>query len=396
MQPQLEVTVVEKTGKLLSKVKISGGGRCNVTHACSGIADLAKNYPRGGFFVKKAFHHFSAQDTIRWFEERGITLKTESDGRMFPVTDSSQTIIDCLLQEVDRYRVDIRLHHEVKSISCEDQLWTIQFGTHEPLHADYLCVACGGYPKTAMYEWLKKTGHHIEEPVPSLFTFNMPGNSITRLMGLTHKKVRVKIEASRFEQENPLLITHWGMSGPAVLKLSAWSARELAAKKYDFSVAVNWVPEYNESSLQQQMPAIRSKLSALKVANKNPFILPQRLWEYLLQEAGIDGDMRWANLPAREQNKLVKILCANSFLVKGKTTYKEEFVTAGGVDLSEVNPSTMMSKLVANLYFAGEVLDVDGVTGGFNFQHAWTSAYIAAAAIASDVNDLSPVSRSVV
>lgn len=381
MHPQLDVLVVEKTGKLLSKVKVSGGGRCNVTHDCSGVAELVKNYPRGGSFLKKAFHHFSTHDTIRWFEERGVQLKTENDGRMFPVTDSSQTIIDCLLQEVDRYKVSIRLHHEVKGLSYNDNGWTISFSNHEALRADYICLASGGYPKASAYEWLKETGHHIEEPVPSLFTFNMPGNPVTSLMGLTHKKVRMKIEATRFEQENPLLITHWGMSGPAVLKLSAWSARELASRNYDFTIAVNWVPEYNESSLQQQIPAIRSQLGALKLVNKNPFQLPQRLWEYILKEAGIDGDMRWANLPAKEQNKLVKLICANRFAVKGKTTYKEEFVTAGGICLQEVDPSTMMSKLVPRLHFAGEVLDVDGVTGGFNFQHAWTSAYIAAKAM---------------
>lgn len=383
MHPHLDVIVVEKTGKLLSKVKVSGGGRCNVTHACSGIAELVKNYPRGGHFIKKAFQHFSAHDTVSWFEQRGVQLKTESDGRMFPVTDSSQTIIDCMLQEVDRYKVGIRLHHDVKALSFKDSIWTVSFGNQEQLQADYICVACGGYPKSAMYEWLKATGHGIEEPVPSLFTFNMPGNSITGLMGLSHKKVRVKIEATRFEQENPVLITHWGMSGPAVLKLSAWSARELATRGYDFTVAVNWVPEYNESSLQQQIPAMRSQLASLKLANKNPFLLPQRLWEHLLQETGIDADTRWANLPAKEQNKLVKTLCAHRFPVKGKTTYKEEFVTAGGICLNEVDPSTMMSKLIPNLYFAGEILDVDGVTGGFNFQHAWTSAYIAATAIAA-------------
>ena len=383
MHPQLDVIVVEKTGKLLSKVKISGGGRCNVTHDCPGIADLVKNYPRGGSFLKKAFHHFSVPDTIRWFHERSVQLKTEGDGRMFPVTDSSQTIIDCLLHEVDRYRVNIRLHHEVKAISFQNNRWTINFSNHEPVEAEWVCIACGGYPKSAMYEWLKKTGHHIEEPVPSLFTFNMPGNPVTQLMGVSHKKVRVKIESTPFEQENPLLVTHWGMSGPAVLKLSAWGARELAAKNYDFNVAVNWVPGYNESSLQQQIPALRSQLATTKLINKNPFLLPQRLWEYLLQEAGIDPDTRWANLPAKEHNKLIKILCTNRFQVKGKTTYKEEFVTAGGIHLSEVEPATMMSKLAPNLYFAGEILDVDGITGGFNFQHAWTSGYIAAKAVAA-------------
>ena len=381
MHPGLQVIVVEKTGKLLSKVKVSGGGRCNVTHACSGIAELVKNYPRGGNFLKKAFHHFSASDTIKWFEDRGVALKTEEDGRMFPVTDSSQTIIDCLLREMDLYGVEIRMHHSVTSLEHSNDKWMVEFSNHEPIQAQAVCIACGGYPKNDMYEWVKKTGHSIEAPVPSLFTFNMPGSAVTSLMGVTHKKVGIKIESSRFEQQNPLLITHWGMSGPAVLKLSAWSARELAARNYDFPVVVNWIPAYNESSLQQQIHEIRRQSAASKLINKNPFSLPQRLWEYLLQEAGINADIRWADLPAREQNKLVKTLCANRYAVKGKTTYKEEFVTAGGIPLQEVDPSTMMSKIKPGLFFAGEVLDVDGVTGGFNFQHAWTSGYVAAKAV---------------
>ena len=382
MNPQLEVITVEKSNKVLSKVKVSGGGRCNVTHACSGIAELVKNYPRGGNFLKKAFNHYFISDTIQWFEERGVHLKTEEDGRMFPVTDSSQTIIDCLLQEVDKYGVVIKLHHDVKAIHYDNHRWKVDFSNQDSIEAAYVCVACGGYPKSSMFEWLKRTGHSIEEPVPSLFTFNMPGSSITSLMGVTHKKVHIKIESTRLEQENPVLITHWGMSGPAVLKLSAWSARELSGRNYDFYVVVNWIPDYNESGLQQQVHGIRHQFAALKMINKNPFSLPQRLWEHLLQEAGINPDIRWADLPAREQNKLVKILCANRFAVKGKTTYKEEFVTAGGIQLNEVDAGTMMSKIRPGLFFAGEVLDVDGVTGGFNFQHAWTSGYIAASAIA--------------
>lgn len=382
MHPQLKVIVVEKSSKVLSKVKVSGGGRCNVTHACSGIAEMVRNYPRGGNFLKKAFNHFSTHDTIKWFEARGVQLKAEEDGRMFPVTDSSQTIIDCLLREVDQYGVVIKLHHEVSALQYNGHTWAINFSNHEPLEAAYVCVASGGYPKSSMFEWLRKTGHNIEDPVPSLFTFNMPGNSITTLMGLTHKKAQIRIDSTRLQQENPLLITHWGMSGPAVLKLSAWSARELASRNYDFSVTINWIPDYNESSLQQQIHTIRLQSAAIKVVNKNPFSLPQRLWEYLLQEAGINLNIRWADLPAREQNKLVKTLCANTFAVKGKTTYKEEFVTAGGVQLSEVDAGTMMSKITPGLFFAGEVLDVDGITGGFNFQHAWTSGFVAASAIA--------------
>ncbi len=386
MNPDLKVLVLEKSSKMLSKVKISGGGRCNVTHSCDGIAELVKNYPRGGNFLKKAFHLFFISDTVNWFSERNVQLKTEEDGRMFPVTDSSQTIIDCLLREADKYNVNIRLNHEVRSVQKKENKWIVELARQEPVEADYVCVACGGYPKSAMYEWIKRTGHSIEQPVPSLFTFNMPGNPVTSLMGVSHKPVQVKIEQSKLQQENAVLVTHWGMSGPAVLKLSAWSARELASRNYDFSAIVNWIPEYNENSLLDQLQKLRFQLAAQKIANKNPFRMPQRLWEYLLQEAGIRPEIRWADLPAKEQNKLVKVLCAHQFAVKGKTTYKEEFVTAGGVLPSEVDSSTMMSKLQLNLFFAGEILDIDGVTGGFNFQHAWTSGWIAARAIADLCN----------
>ena len=381
MNPQVEVIVLEKSNKLLSKVKISGGGRCNVTHQCTGIAEGTKNYPRGAQFLKKSFHQFFTADTVRWFEERGVQLKTEEDGRMFPVSDSSQTIIDCLLQEADRYGVSIRLHHEVNGFEKTDSGWRVTVKNQAPLEAHSICIACGGYPKSVMYEWIKNTGHSIEEPVPSLFTFNMPGNRVTGLMGVSHKPVEIKIEQSKFEQQNALLITHWGMSGPAVLKLSAWSARELAGRNYDFATLVNWIPEFNESSLQAQLQQIRFQLASTKITNKNPFRLPQRLWEYLLEEAGINPAIRWADLPAREQNRLVKTLCAHRFPVRGKTTYKDEFVTAGGIRLSEVDPNTMMSRLHPNLFFAGEILDVDGVTGGFNFQHAWTSGYVVAKAV---------------
>ena len=379
--PQLQVTILEKSNKLLSKVKISGGGRCNVTHACYSIADMIKRYPRGASFLKKAFHHFFTTDTVNWFKERGVALKTEADGRMFPVTNSSQTIIDCLLKEADKYQVDIRMNKEVKGIFGVDRKWDLRLKDDSILTADSICIASGGYPKISQYSWLNNAEHPIEEPVPSLFTFNMPGNPVTALMGVVAEQVQVKIAGSKLAEEGPLLITHWGMSGPAILKLSAWGARELAAKNYDFTVLVNWIPAYNENSLREKMQQVRFELAAQKIVNRNPFALPNRLWEYLLAQSGIPADLRWADLPAKEQNKLIKHLCANEYAVKGKTTFKEEFVTSGGIQLTDIDVNTMQSKKHPGLFFAGEVMNVDGITGGYNFQNAWTTGWIAAKAI---------------
>lgn len=381
MNPALEVTIVEKSSKLLSKVKVSGGGRCNVTHACFEISEMVKKYPRGGNFVKKTFHQFFTTDTVQWFKERGVELKAENDGRMFPVTDSSQTIIDCLLKEANRYRVEIVMNREVRSIRKKDASFIITTGNDQQLSADYVCIACGGYPKTGMFDWLRELGHSISDPVPSLFTFNMPGHPITQLMGVSVEKAKVKINGSKLEQEGPLLITHWGMSGPAILKLSAWGARELAALNWQFTVNINWVPDYNENTLRDKFQQVRFELAGQKLGNKNPFGLPGRLWEFMLEQAGSNKDGRWADFPAKAQNMLIRLLVTGTFDVKGKTTFKEEFVTAGGVNLSEIDPSTMMSKKIDRLFFAGEIADVDGVTGGFNFQHAWTSGFIAASTI---------------
>lgn len=383
MHPGLGVTLVEKTGKLLSKVKVSGGGRCNVTHACFDIVEMSRHYPRGESFVKKAFHQFFTTDTVRWFEERGVRLKTEADGRMFPVTDSSQTIIDCLVREANLYGVEIRLQAEVCTITKKDDQFTIGLTDGRALTADYVCVATGGYPKSALFDWLRATGHTIEEPVPSLFTFNLPGHPITALMGISVPLARVKINGTKLQQEGALLITHWGLSGPAILKLSAWGARELKARNWNFNITINWMPDYHEQALADLFRQMRQELAGQRVGNRNTLGLPQRLWEYLLKHCSIDKEKRWADLPARDQHRLVKALCAGEFEVRGKTTFKEEFVTAGGVRLSEIDHRTMMSKLVPNLFFAGEVMDVDGVTGGFNFQHAWTSGYIAAKEIAA-------------
>ena len=381
MNPALEVTIAEKTNKLLSKVKVSGGGRCNVTHACFSIADMIKKYPRGAAFLKKVFHHFFTTDTIEWFAARGVELKTEADGRMFPVTNSSQTIIDCLMKEANKYGVQIVMNAEVKQLTKENDRFEISIADNRILHADYICIASGGYPKSVQFDWLKKAGHTIEAPVPSLFTFNMPGNAITALMGVVVENAVVKIMGTKLQEQGPLLITHWGMSGPAVLKLSAWGARELQTKNYEFKITVNWVPDFNENTLREKMQQLRFDIAAQKIINRNPFALPNRLWEYLLQQAEVDANLRWADLPAAKQNKLIKMLCVQEFAVKGKTTFKEEFVTSGGIELNEIDYNTMQSKKLPGLFFAGEVINVDGVTGGFNFQNAWTTGWIAAKAV---------------
>lgn len=400
----LKVVLVEKSSKLLSKVRISGGGRCNVTHNLTDIVEMSKRYPRGQNFVKKTFHQFFTTDTIRWFEERGVKIKAEADGRMFPVSDSSESIINCLLLEANKYGVELRMNYEVKSIDVparavgasealshaspltshdiHDSRFTIHGSIPPVLKADFICIASGGYPKASMFGWLQSLGHSIAEPVPSLFTFNLPKHPLTELMGVSVEEARVKIEGSKLAEEGPVLITHWGLSGPAVLRLSAWGARELAAKNYEFRVHLNWAPRYSEQTLKEQLLSARFTQPSKKVANHNFVHLPARLWQFLLLASGISDDQRFADLPAKAENALVRNLVDFAVDVKGKTTFKEEFVTAGGINLGEVDPNTLMSRKVPNLFFAGEILDVDGITGGFNFQHAWTTGWIAANTVA--------------
>ncbi len=380
----LKVILIEKSSHLLSKVKVSGGGRCNVTHACFNISDLIKCYPRGAAFLKKAFHQFDTSATINWFQEREVTLKTEEDGRVFPESNSSQTIINCLLNEANQYGIDIRMNADVVSVEYNQSVETKKARFHivlrnqKTISSDYLCIASGGFPKKSQYEWIEKLGHSIEFPVPSLFTFNIPNNKITSLMGITVQHVVIKLAGTKLQQNGPILITHWGLSGPVVLKLSAWGAIELAERKYEFEIMVNWLPDFNEHTLKEKFQILRFEIASQKIFNRNPFGLPARLWEYLLMESEVKEETRWADLPAKEQNKLIKILCSHSFFIKGKTTFKEEFVTAGGIQLSEIDPHTMMSRLLPGLFFAGEILNIDGITGGFNFQNAWTTGWIAA------------------
>ncbi len=384
MNPHMVVTIIEKSNKLLAKVKVSGGGRCNTTHACFDIPELTKKYPRGQNFVKKTFHWFNTANTIEWFAERGVQLKTEADGRMFPTTNHSQTIIDCLLKEAEKYKVRIVMQTEVIAVTAALNKFELQT-PNAKRQADYLCIASGGYPKSAMFDWLRALGHSVEEPVPSLFTFNMPGNRITELMGVSVDRAVVKVAGTKLVEEGPLLITHWGMSGPVILRLSAWGARQLQQLNYHFTIMVNWLPDYNEQDLRNSWSSFRDEYASQKTGGKNPFGLPARLWQYLLACSDINSDTRWSELPARDQNKLIRNLVAQEFAVKGKTTFKEEFVTCGGIRLSEIDPNSMQSRIQPGIYFAGEIMDVDGITGGFNFQHAWTSGWIAAKSIAAEV-----------
>src|SRR5688572_11903710 len=315
LKPGLKVVLLEKSNKLLSKVKVSGGGRCNVTHALFDITEMSKRYPRGQNFVKKSFHQFFTTDTIKWFEQRGVQLKTEKDGRMFPVTDNSQTIINCLMNEANAYGVDIILNAEVKSLTQHNSGFQLELAGKNNIDADYVCIASGGYPKAAMFQWLLNIGHNIAEPVPSLFTFNLssgqPGTAkhpITELMGVSVEHVRVKIEGSKLVEEGPILITHWGLSGPAILKLSAWGARELSSFNYHFKAHVNWMPQFNEQRLKSLMQEQRISHAGKKIYNQNFAQLPNRLWEFLLDQSGIKPEMRFADLPAKIENLLIRNL----------------------------------------------------------------------------------------
>lgn len=373
-----EVVIFEKSNKALQKVKVSGGGRCNVTHDCHDIPVLIDKYPRGKRFLKKTLYQFPPQKTIDWFKERGVELKVESDGRIFPTSDSSQTIINCLHDQLQKNKVKVEYSKAVTSIKPENGTCIITFSDKYTYVADKVLISCGGFPKTEQYRWLLDIGHNIEQPVPSLFTFNIPKHPITELMGISVEHVTVRFQGSKIKESGPILITHWGLSGPVTLRCSAWGAKELSDRNYDFNIFINWLDDISEEALKDSLISIRQYNGKQLVANKNPFGLPKRLWEYIITSCDVNADVKWGDLPAAAQNKLIKKLVNDEYRVSGKTTFKEEFVTCGGVKLSEINPQTLESRVVAGLYFAGEILNVDGITGGFNFQHAWSSSYIAA------------------
>ncbi len=376
--PGTEVIIFEKTGKPLQKVKASGGGRCNVTHALFDVPELVTRYPRGKQLLRKTLYQFSPQHTIDWFEEKGVHLKAEGDGRMFPITDTSETIIDCLLKELNKRKVSICYHKQVVKVEKQDNGFAISFADNTTHTADRVMIATGGFPKAEQYKWLQDLGHTIQAPVPSLFTFNIPKHPITELMGVSVPDAAVKVVGTKIMEQGPLLITHWGMSGPAVLRTSAWAARELHDRNYEFDISVNWLGTTTEAHVRDAITHARMNSGKQLLKNSNLFNLPRRLWEYLLAQSGIGDEIRWGELPAAAQNKLVERLVRNVYSVKGKTTFKEEFVTCGGITLSEIDPQTLESKVVPGLYFGGEIIDADGITGGFNFQNAWSSAFIAA------------------
>ena len=373
------VTVLEKSSKLLSKVRVSGGGRCNVTHACFDNNLLIKNYPRGEKELRNTFSRFTTSDTIKWFQERGVELKTETDGRMFPVSNNSETIINCLTKEAEKAGVKIKLNVDIeKIIKNENGTFTLDASGGGAFICDRLIIATGGNSKETAYEWLKKIGPTIVSPVPSLFTFNIPSNTITELMGVSVPYTKVRIASIKLETEGPLMITHWGMSGPAILKASAWGARKLSDLNYNFTILINWLPKYTTEKIQIEFANQRSDNPSKTIINNNPFDLPKRLWEYLVLKANITETLRWADLPKKNSNLLSHSIINDEYKVQGKTTFKEEFVTCVGINLKEIDFATMKSKIVTHLYVAGEVIDVDGITGGFNFQNAWSTAWIAA------------------
>ncbi|MBX9852766.1 MAG: NAD(P)/FAD-dependent oxidoreductase [Cytophagaceae bacterium] len=378
---EAEITILEKSSKLLSKVKVSGGGRCNVTHACFNNNELIKNYPRGAKELKNAFSVFSTQHTTEWFKQKGVQLKTEEDGRIFPVSNNSQTIIDCFLHEAEKNKIKILLNSPVLRIKKENDKFILYVSDKELLF-DKVLIAAGGYSKADSYDWIKGFDHEIISPVPSLFTFNIPQSKFEGLQGIAIEKGSVKILGSKAEQSGPVLITHWGLSGPCILRLSAWEARAFHSSNYHFKAFINWIPEFNEEKLREVFIKYKSEHPKKFVVSNPLFNLPRRLWERITEIATIEYGIKWGDMPNKKINKLLEELIRNSIEVKGKTTFKEEFVTCGGVSLKDVDFSTMESKKCKGLYFAGEILDIDGITGGFNFQAAWTTGYIAGKAMA--------------
>ncbi len=380
--PQSRVTLLEAARQPLAKVRISGGGRCNVTHACFDPALLVQNYPRGGKALRGAFSRFQAQDTVAWFESHGVKLKTEADGRMFPVTDDSATIVNCLMQAAKDAGVKIWQGAAVKSVTRKEDGFRIDVKATEVLHCDRLLLATGSSPQG--YAIARDLGHTIATPVPSLFTFNIADPRLHDLAGISVPTAHLRLQTGDkpdLEQTGPLLVTHWGMSGPAVLKLSAWGARVLHDSHYQATLLINWLPQTKPDALRQQLLAVKSQLPRRAIATSCPVLIPRRLWERLTSYVGITAETRWAELSHKTLNLLLQELTRGQYTIRGKGAFKEEFVTCGGVNLKEVDFKTMESRCCPGLYLAGEILDIDGVTGGFNFQSAWTTGWLAGQAI---------------
>ena len=376
--PHATVTILEKNRQVLGKVRVSGGGRCNVTHACFDNRQLIKHYPRGERWLRPLLNQFDAQATVRWFESRGVPLKTEPDGRMFPTTDSSETIIDCLLRTADRRGIQVRTSCGVTELTKTADFWNLSLSNGEQLQANRVLIAVGGYPQRPSYGWLPAANEsELVSPVPSLFTFKVPDNPLLSLAGVSVPNAQVSVQGTNQRQNGPLLLTHWGFSGPAILRLSAWAARDLAAVDYRFTLRIQWLDDWNETQIREGFALFRQQHPKKLIGSQNPFGLPARLWDAFTIEAGVADTTRWGELPGKAQNRLIEKLTNSQFQVTGKSTFKDEFVTCGGIALSSLNEQTLESTGHPGLFFAGEVLDVDGITGGFNFQNAWTTGFVA-------------------
>lgn len=374
--PKDEVIIIEKARAVLSKVRVSGGGRCNVTHSCFDVTTLLKNYPRGERELRSAFTTFQPQQTIEWFLKRGVPLKTEADGRMFPTTDSSETIINCLMMSAKQCGVQLKTECSIQEIIKTPEGFSCICSTGETLHCDKLLIATGSGGK--VHELIKNLGHTIIPPVPSLFTFNVPSSKLTDLSGISVQKAHLKIGNTTLQQTGPLLITHFGFSGPAVLKLSAFGARILSELKYKAALHINWLPDISHQELKNILENHKEKNPLRLVTTDSPIDVPKNLWKKLTGELLKANDLsKWSQVTSKQINQVVEKLKNDVYQIDGKTTFKEEFVTCGGVSLAEVNFKTMESRIVKGLHFAGEVLDIDGITGGFNFQNAWTTSWIA-------------------
>ncbi|MEH2166689.1 MAG: NAD(P)/FAD-dependent oxidoreductase [Nostoc sp.] len=384
--PAAQVILLEASRQPLAKVLISGGGRCNVTHACFEPEELVQNYPRGAKALRGALTRFGPQDTVAWFAAGGVYLKTEADGRMFPVTNTSETIVECLIKAVATSGVKLRIGTPVTSVkrTAADGGFDVLLKSGETIKFDRLLLATGS--SLAGYKIVRELGHQIEPPVPSLFTFNIVDQKLRELAGVSVNPAQLRLSAgekSQLQQTGPLLITHWGLSGPAVLKLSAWGARVLHESRYQARLLINWLPDLHQEQVREKVLAVKDEWGKKAIALHRGVDLPHRLWQYIIARVGITTEDRWAEISSKTLNQLVQELTQGQYLINGKGAFKEEFVTCGGVKLKEVNFKTMESRLVPGLYFAGEILDIDGVTGGFNFQSAWTTGYLAGVAMAT-------------
>jgi predicted Rossmann fold flavoprotein len=384
MAPGKSVAIFEKSGHFLQKVRISGGGRCNVTHACFDPGELSKNYPRGSKELRAAFHRWQPTDTVEWFARFGVTLKTEPDGRMFPVSDSSDTVIQCFLNRARECGVPLHLKQSLIGIErIGDGGFLLRFDNPtEPVEATAVCIATGSFKGSPLLDQLKKLALPMEPLVPSLFAFNVSDRRISELAGVSHPKVSIRRDGSKLAQQGPLLITHRGFSGPAVLRTSAWEARGMAEANHHFAFTIDWLPELEMEALKTRFAEIRQQQGAKLVRNTPIPPIPRRLWERIVSCCGIDDSMTWGQLPKNFSQGLLEALKSARFEAQGKTTNKDEFVTAGGIARSSIDFRTMESRVIPGLYFTGECIDIDGITGGFNFQAAWTTAHIAATAIA--------------